>query len=175
MARREMTFDEVEALGLDGTGRSGGPYFETEFTFDDETTFVGITDGSTWNGFLNVRVTETVLDAIVEHFRETMSAAEFAETMGDWPKPGPGGLIDLSGGYATREIEWPFIEVDGRRIALEALFALPAEERDTLIDDAEIGVGHGCLDYVETGSLGPICGVCRAVLEVSGDALVVLS
>jgi hypothetical protein len=83
---------------------------EVRFVFVDSPAFPGWTDDTTWNGFLNVRVTPETLDAIMAWSRD-----EEPEYWRQNPDPnaterdyGPAidamGLVNLGGGYAAEEV-----------------------------------------------------------------------
>lgn len=138
-----LSQDECDALGLDGRdgtgeytlanmphglrdilwGLRGGTLRAVRFEFDDSPAFDGITDDSTWNGWLNVKVTPDTRDAIVAHFDAQFRASAYGKYIGsrgrqyiapdrdDWIggidtiPVGPDGLVDLGGGFATREVD----------------------------------------------------------------------
>lgn len=74
------------------------------FSFDGGTSFDGLADGTTWNGFDNVKVTPAVRDAIASSFvtdwPDDPDASDSASSIRDLPT-GTDGLVDLSGGWAT--------------------------------------------------------------------------
>lgn len=79
-----------------------GGFTRIEFVFVDSPVFKGWTDGSTWNGFANVRVTRETLDAI----RAWLVKEEpwTANEPGYWPtKTDIYGLFDLGGSFAAEE------------------------------------------------------------------------
>lgn len=91
--------DECQTLGIDSRDGRG---CAVRFSFDDpDTTFVGRTFGTRWNGFLNVTVSEPTLDAIIAAMRDRYAEEESGERS-YWPDA-VDGFVDLSGGYATIE------------------------------------------------------------------------
>jgi hypothetical protein len=77
------------------------------FTFDDSSgqAFDGFTDGSRWNGFLNVQVTPEVRDQIVATLRGNGPVGEDGDgsdyTGGIELLPILDGRVDLSNGFCT--------------------------------------------------------------------------
>lgn len=63
------------------------------FTFGGDDKFQGFSDGTTWNGFDNVRVTPAEFDRIVEHFDDSDAFSDVAKD--------ENGLYDLSSAYVT--------------------------------------------------------------------------
>jgi hypothetical protein len=74
-----------------------------KWAFDDGVTFDGFTDGTYWNGFINIWITPEVRDVLVkqalEWDDEDPLAADLAEQ-----QPDANGLISLAYGYATSEV-----------------------------------------------------------------------
>lgn len=98
---RQEEARQIEASGLR----------RCRFRFVDEPTYAGWTDGSTWNGFLNVWVTPEVRDQIADNMDadegcEGCYAAE-PETLEELRNltPDANGLIDLSRGWAAELVE----------------------------------------------------------------------
>lgn len=78
------------------------------WAFDDPATvYEGFTDGSTWNGFDNIWVTQAVRDQVVADLRASEFADEEAETADDIAEmePDEHGRICLGWGYATQIVE----------------------------------------------------------------------
>jgi len=70
------------------------------FTFDDEINWQGFSEGTTWNGFDNVRVTPDVFESIKAHFLHLDDDPEAWDF-----EPCEDGLISLSYGMATRVVK----------------------------------------------------------------------
>lgn len=76
------------------------------FTLDDgEHGYVGVTDDTLWNGFLNVRTTPETLAQIIVDFTAMGAGSETTDREA-WPPVDDDGLVNLSGGFATSEAEW---------------------------------------------------------------------
>ncbi len=73
------------------------------FTFDHERSWAGFTDGSRWNGFLNVWVTAAVRNKIAQDVTMWVNGPEERDEFLALP-PGPFGLVSLANGYATQEV-----------------------------------------------------------------------
>jgi hypothetical protein len=73
------------------------------FCFDDEKAFDGFTDGTRWNGFLNVWATPATHEAIKAHFAD--DAETLASMIEDESSRFADGLYCYSHGYATYEVE----------------------------------------------------------------------
>lgn len=93
------------------------------FHFDETRSFPGVTDGTRWNGFINVRVLPETLAEIQTHFVNLYR--DDSDDPDNWPPVGEDGLVDLSGGFATIETE---DEVD---LAVEEA---DQAERDALVE-----------------------------------------
>ena len=78
-----------------------------KFYFGDDPTWDGLTDGSTWNGFNNVWVTEETHKAIVQHFTREYRVsgyhgADLLEVMDSFfIEPDDDGLYSYANGFAT--------------------------------------------------------------------------
>jgi len=59
----------------------------------DPEMFIGVTDDSIWNGFLNVKVIPSEAAKIIKKYPSD-----------ELPPVGDSGIIDLSGGFATVEV-----------------------------------------------------------------------
>lgn len=71
------------------------------WTFDGDRVFDGVTDGTRWNGFLNVWVTWETHKAVLGHLGDADGTQELHAI-----KPDPfGGLVDYTNGFATVEVE----------------------------------------------------------------------
>ena len=77
------------------------------FYFGDDPTYDGFTDGTTWNGFDNIWVTESVHKEIVERFTEDYKASgyfthDLDEVMESFMlQPNADGLYSYANGFAT--------------------------------------------------------------------------
>jgi hypothetical protein len=66
---------------------------------DDTKVYAGLTDGTTWNGFANVRMTAIICNKVVADLIAANDDANVIAEMANMPK-GPMGLIDFSNGWA---------------------------------------------------------------------------
>ena len=73
--------------------------------FDDGTVRTGYTDGTMWNGFINVWVLPEVRDEIVADLRMGGEDDEETANMLFHEPTDTNGLVSLAYGYATTEIE----------------------------------------------------------------------
>jgi hypothetical protein len=79
---------------------------EVGFRFDMGPTFHGWTDDTRWNGFLNVRVAHEALVAIRAWLESVEPGYEAQADGADyWPPVDVMGLVNLSGGFATVEVD----------------------------------------------------------------------
>lgn len=77
------------------------------FSFDTEAEFDGFTDGTTWNGFLNVWVTPETRDEIAatdDIFSTSNPDAQAERDEFKGLEPDESGLICLAYGYATQPV-----------------------------------------------------------------------
>ena len=73
------------------------------FTFDDARAFDGLTDGTEWNGFLNVLVTPETHAAVIAYLLACEHDAEVMAEMAALPVRD--GLVSYANGYATMEAD----------------------------------------------------------------------
>jgi hypothetical protein len=76
-----------------------------EWCFDEDERFIGFTDDTYWNGFLNVWVMPDVRDHIVAEMRAVPDNEEHARLLADEPLD-KNGLVSLAMGFATSEVEY---------------------------------------------------------------------
>ena len=80
---------------------------EIQFCFGDDPTYLGWSDGTTWNGFDNVWVTEDVHNQICNHFRSEYILMGEDEAGVDYLmqsfdiEPDADGLYSYANGFAT--------------------------------------------------------------------------
>lgn len=72
------------------------------FTFDGITNFEGWTDGSRWNGFLNVRVSAETHAQV----REWVGDEDWHDCGFDEIEPDADGLYSYADGFAAEEVTW---------------------------------------------------------------------
>lgn len=71
------------------------------FAFDDGPAFDGFTDDTTWNGALNVWITDVERELVVEWLRNTGEDQSADDIMAI---PVVDGLVSLANGYTTHEV-----------------------------------------------------------------------
>lgn len=123
-----------------------------QFTFDHEADFAGASDGSTWNGFLNVRVSPETRDEIVAYFERI--EPEAGADLRSLPI-GPDGSVDLGGGYATIGRGWldqPAVDAAVERGKAEIL-----EDIATGRVPASVADFASLHDYVDANEYGGLC------------------
>jgi hypothetical protein len=83
--------------------RKGKKMTRCKFVFDDSPAFEGFAEGTTWNGFDNVRVTPEIAAAIDSYFATQAPQYGF-DCIAEMERCSD-GLISLGSGFATQIIE----------------------------------------------------------------------
>lgn len=124
------------------------------FGFEGVGPFDGLTDGSTWNGFLNVWVTAEEHETVLQAFRDNNMEGDDDEMLAGL-KPNADGLVSYANGFVTSE--WGGndpIEI-AAQAAQDAFWAEIVKQYPTATSgdfppDAQMEFDEACTDAVQT-------------------------
>ena len=97
----EIKAVEPSENNLDGFLKDRPNIKKVKFHFDDDKLFVGYHDGTTWNGWKNICVTEDVHKQVTKHFKDDVDCDL------DTIEPDKYGMFSYAYGYCTSIYEEP--------------------------------------------------------------------